>query len=84
MEEARLPTELWMQAHLRRCMAEAVPVYVLRKGDPHGGMLLLHLEYIHQGGTRLLDLDYIHRQMFFFARSASIISAPDQLELRAE
>jgi hypothetical protein len=54
MEEGRLPTELWMQAHLRRCMAEAVPVYVLRKGDPHGGMLLLKLNK-GESGCRVLS-----------------------------
>ncbi len=53
MEDGRLPTGLWVQAHLRRCTAEAVPVYVLRKGDPHGGMLVLKL---NQGevGCRVL------------------------------
>ncbi|MDP6953728.1 MAG: DUF1491 family protein [Alphaproteobacteria bacterium] len=48
MQDGRLPTELWVQAHVRRCTVEAVPVYVLRKGDPHGGMLMLKL---NQGNT---------------------------------
>ncbi|HXV22814.1 MAG TPA: DUF1491 family protein [Alphaproteobacteria bacterium] len=45
----RLPTELWLKAHLRRCNAEGTPVAVLRRGDPIGGMVLLKINRLEQG-----------------------------------
>lgn len=56
----RLPTQLWVGAHLRRCSMEAVPAYVLRKGEAMGGLVLLRLAR-PSGGVRVLvqtrDLD---------------------------
>lgn len=56
----RLPTELWVAAHVRRCTVEAVPVYVVRRGDAHGGSVMLKLN-LGAGGFRVLsqarDLD---------------------------
>lgn len=37
----RLPTELWVKAHLRRCHVEAIPVVVMHKGEATGGTVLL-------------------------------------------
>ncbi len=53
MTEDRLPTELWVMAHVRRCTAEAVPVYVARRGDARGGSVLLKL-YQRSVGCRIL------------------------------
>lgn len=52
MEDDRLPTGLVIQAHLRRCMSEAVPAYVLHKGAP-GGTILLKLNQL-EAGCRIL------------------------------
>lgn len=62
MADDRLPTHIWVDAHLRRCSAEAVPVVVIHKGEKMGGTVMLK---IFQPGTgcRLLsqmrDLDGI-------------------------
>ena len=60
MSGERLPTEVWVKAHIRRCLAEGVPVTVARRGEPHGGILLLKLNQLERG-CRLLsqtrDLD---------------------------
>lgn len=60
MSEERLPTELWVQAHLRRLSAEATPVALLRRGEPERGTVLLKLNLL-DGGCRILtqarDLD---------------------------
>jgi hypothetical protein len=45
----RLPTEIWLKAHLRRCYAEGLPATVLRRGDPMGGMVLLKINRLEQG-----------------------------------
>lgn len=50
----RLPTEIWVQAHLRRCHAEAIPVVVLHKGDRNGGTVLLKI-LMRDAGCRVLS-----------------------------
>ena len=45
----RLPTDLWVRAHLRRCFAAGVAAYVIRRGDRHGGTVLLKLNRLEQG-----------------------------------
>lgn len=50
----RMPTELWVKAHLRRCHAEAIPVVVVRRGEPMGGTVLLKLVQ-HGVGCRVLS-----------------------------
>ena len=59
-EDARLPSELWIKAHLRRCVAEGVPATVAHRGEKNTGTLLLKLNLLDKG-CRLLsqarDLD---------------------------
>ncbi|MCG8357000.1 MAG: DUF1491 family protein [Kiloniellales bacterium] len=47
--EDRLPTDVWVMAHVRRCNAEGVPAVVARKGELKGGTLLLKLNQLDQG-----------------------------------
>jgi hypothetical protein len=47
--DERLPTEIWLKAHLRRCHARGVPATVVRRGDPMGGMVLLKINRLEQG-----------------------------------
>ena len=39
----RLKTALWVQAQVRRCDLELIPVVVARRGDPDAGSVLLKL-----------------------------------------
>lgn len=60
MEEARIPTELWVKAHIRRLSAQGVPAFVNRRGDPMGGMVILKVNRLDLGCrvlTRSRDLD---------------------------
>lgn len=41
-----LSTELWVQAHLRRCNAEGLFAAVLRKGDQWGGAVIVKLNLL--------------------------------------
>lgn len=50
----RLPTELWVKAHLRRCYVEAIPVAVLHKGEATGGTVLLKVLQ-RETGCRVLS-----------------------------
>ena len=51
--EARIKTEYWVHAHLRRCALEAVPAFVVRRGDNERGMVLLKINTL-DGGCRVL------------------------------
>lgn len=55
-----LPTEFWVSATLRRLQGENRPGYLLRRGDPDRGAVLVQLDG-RAAGTRLLtqvrDLD---------------------------
>jgi hypothetical protein len=56
----RLPTELWLLAHLRRCSVDGMPATVIRRGDPIAGTVLVKLYLTGQGCrilTRITDLD---------------------------
>ncbi|SMF60613.1 hypothetical protein SAMN06265365_12157 [Tistlia consotensis] len=60
MSEARLPTDIWVMAQVRRCHAEGRPAFVLRKGERTGGLVLLKVNRLD--GTALVltqqrDLD---------------------------
>ncbi len=60
MPEARLPTELWIKAHVRRCSASGIPVTVSRRGDPHSGVVIVKINQL-EAGCRVMvqarDLD---------------------------
>ncbi len=60
MDDGRIATELWVKAHLRRLSAQGVPAVVARRGDAHGGMVILKINRL-EAGCRVLaqtrDLD---------------------------
>lgn len=60
MTEERLPTELWVQVHLRRCSAAATPAALVRRGEAERGTVLLKVNQL-EAGCRILtqarDLD---------------------------
>ena len=49
MSDDRLPTEVWVKAHIRRCSAEGVPATVARRGEAMGGLVILKLNQRDQG-----------------------------------
>jgi hypothetical protein len=51
--EDRLPTEVWVKAHLRRCYSAGLPTTVVRRGDPMGGMVMLKVNRLEQGCAML-------------------------------
>jgi hypothetical protein len=51
--EARLPTSLWVDGHLRQLNARGVPYYIVHKGAYASGTVLLKLNGL-ENGSRLL------------------------------
>ena len=49
MTDDRLPTELWLKAHMRRLSLEGIPVAVLHRGEAMGGTVLLKLNQLDLG-----------------------------------
>jgi len=50
----RLPTELWVSAHLRQCTAKGIPVYVVHKGAPASGTVTVRI-VMRGKGSKLLN-----------------------------
>lgn len=46
MDDDRLPTELWVMAHIRSANSQSVPMVVLRRGDRARGAVLLKLNLL--------------------------------------
>lgn len=45
----RLPTELWVAAHLRQCVSKGVPIYVVHKGALVAGTVIVKIVMRGQG-----------------------------------
>ena len=60
MADDRLPTHIWIDAHLKRCSAEGIPAVIINSGEKMGGTVLLKI-YQASVGCRLMsqtrDLD---------------------------
>ncbi len=50
----RLPTDLWVAAHVRQCDSNGIPVYVARRGAPSTGTVIVKVLVVGQG-ARLLS-----------------------------
>ncbi len=56
---ARIKTEYWVQANLRRCAVATIPAFVVRRGDRERGMVLVKINTLREGCkvlTQLRDL----------------------------
>ncbi len=49
MAEAALKAEIWVKAQIRICDIHSIPCFVVRKGDPDAGSILLKLNRIGDG-----------------------------------
>jgi hypothetical protein len=57
---ASLPTGLWVQAHVARFSSQGVPVVVVRRGDPHRGVVMVKQHLLGEGFrvvSQVRDLD---------------------------
>ena len=77
MSNDRLPTEFWVTAQLRRFNSAGTGAYLIRRGDPERGAVLVRL--IGPEGTRILsqvrDMDGALRWME--ARDGAALSGED-------
>ena len=55
MADDRIPTHLWVTAHLRSCSAQGIPAVVIHSGERMGGSVMLKI-YAPPGRCRLLSL----------------------------
>jgi len=49
LSDDRLPTELWVSAHLRRCSAAGTPAVLVRRGEAGRGSVILKLNQLADG-----------------------------------
>lgn len=51
MSEARLPTGLWVRAHVRQLSVAGTPVYITHRGPEEAGSVLVKVTVIGTGTT---------------------------------
>lgn len=49
MPDARMPTDIWIQAHVARLSSKGVPVVVLKRGDKNSGIIIVKINRIETG-----------------------------------
>jgi hypothetical protein len=77
-EDDRIPTELWVRAHLRRCIVDAIPAVIARKGSPYGGMVILKLNQLDLGCRVLTQTrDMEGRQGWLAAKENALMPEAD-------
>lgn len=54
MTEERIPTELWVSAHVRQCGTLGIPVYIARRGASAAGTVMVKV-FIPAAGCRLFN-----------------------------
>jgi len=47
--DERLPSDVWIMAHVRRCNGAGIPAMVVRKGEAKGGALILKINRLGDG-----------------------------------
>jgi hypothetical protein len=77
MSNERLPTELWVQAQLRRFSSAGTGAYLVRRGDTERGTVLVRL--VGRDGTRILtqvrDLD--GKLAWMGVKEGAVLQNPD-------
>ena len=59
-DDDRLPTHLWVSAHIRQLNNDGIPAMVLQKGERNSGTLMLKLNMFENGCrvlTQMRDID---------------------------
>lgn len=54
MDDNRIPTDVWVSAHIRSCASRGVPVYVTHKGALASGTVMVKI-VIRGQGCKLLN-----------------------------
>jgi len=49
MTDDRLPSELWLKAHMRRLSVEGIPVAVIHRGEAMGGTVIVKVNQLDLG-----------------------------------
>jgi hypothetical protein len=60
MTEGRIATELWVMAHIRRCITQGIVATVVKRGDDWGGAVVIKLNLLGPGCrvlTQSRDID---------------------------
>jgi hypothetical protein len=49
MSFERLPTDLWVRAHVRQYSLEGIPVAIIKRGDQHRGTVIIKINRLEAG-----------------------------------
>lgn len=70
MADPRLPTDMWVRAHIRRLSTQGKPIAVLRRGEPVGGLVVVRVNTLGEGTLILSQTRDIDGNMAWLAANA--------------
>ena len=75
MSFERLPTELWVSAHVRRYSLEGIPVAIIKRGDQHRGTVIIKMNRLEKGCAILTQTsDYNGNIAWLAALDGNLVS----------
>jgi hypothetical protein len=76
MSDDRLPTGLWVQAHIRAADVQGVPMVVARKGDPSRGTVLVKVNRLDRTFSVLVQVRRDDRLVWSRGTGAEPVDEP--------
>ncbi len=77
-DQARLPTETWLKAHLRQCHSRGIPAMVVHRGDEDSGTIMLRLNLLGPGSHILSQArDGLGRPGWLAAKNGALLTDAD-------
>lgn len=73
----RLPTHLWVSAHIRAADAQGVAMTVVRKGDPSRGTVILKINRLDRTFSVLVQTREADGERLFWARGTGADPVPE-------
>ena len=78
MDDDRLPTDLWVMAHVRRCNGDGIPAVVARKGHARAGTLVVKLNLLEEGCRVLTQMRGLDGEMgWMVAFKGALVPEPE-------
>jgi len=73
----RLPTHLWVSAHIRTADSQSVAMTVVRKGDPSRGTVILKINRLDRTFSVLVQTREADGERLFWARGTGADPVPE-------
>ena len=75
MSFERIPTDLWVRAHVKRYSLRGIPVAITRRGDKHRGSVIIKINRLESGCSVLTQTsDFDGNAAWFAALDGQLVA----------